>query len=837
MTAERKEELDGAVLTAWRVAQSLTQAHQDMMDILLEFLGPARSAIKRQPKAWFDAHVRRAKRMYRDAYRAYRSDKTLDNAKIMHEAHRAYRKALRRSKRRADDNIGQKVEAGMMSVRALVRPNKGPRHQADVVPNPEVVRPFWEAEFSDRDPLDPEMINEETNPEAVVSFTLEDLRQAISKTKLKKAPGRDDIRAIVLRDLSDEAMTELARLLTIEANGDGALSEWMTTGDGKLVYKTKGSRKDPGSYRVVVLQSIFSKVYEKMLELRGRAFIDEGKMDIAVEQGGFMPSRATYDSVFILDSLRAAQRTARRPLYAAFLDLRKAFDSVNHRLLLRLMKEKGAPEDWVRQVAKMLTNRKLHLLQEILAVEKGTAQGSPISPLLFDLFINPLITRLRECKGVLFADAEREGLFIRSLFFADDVCLLAESQDDLRNMLVICQKWAEDFGMTFNAAKCEVMQLSGQAPEQQPVFMIGDKPIKWVVEFRYLGVPIFQGRKRTVPVPTSKMWKCYHRVKRALDPKLSLPLREQLLLVQSDILGVALYPTAVRDMDYNSIDKFVNRILCRLTASSQRWTSATFLRTELGVPSSRFLAHRRELAYLWHLVHRSWFRNFLPHLRGTKPYARLINLAAQYNINTSSVHDLSKESWKNLVKKAVMSKAEEFTSQKAQKKNLPKAEQSMQCRPYVKLGGRLARFGIRYRWNILRSRHPSLGRSFRSDVAPTQQGICECCGGTHRSSVPTPQEMMLCERMTPNSLRDYRKEVITAVAGEAKGQDLNSVLSSLSWKGQSQAVTRQLLALVRSLIQIDDNRRKAGEKRLRAFFIKVIEKSRRNRMMSVREES
>jgi hypothetical protein len=97
--------------------------------------------------------------------------------------------------------------------------------------------------------------------------------------------------------------------------------------------------------------------------------------------------------------------------------------------------------------------------------------------------------------------------------------------------------------------------------------------------------------------------------------------------------------------------------------------------------------------------------------------------------------------------------------------------------------------------------------------------------------------MMVCERMTPSSLRDSRKEVITAVAGEAKGQDLNSVLSSLSWKGQSQAVTRQLLTFVRSLIQIDDNRRKAGEKRLRAFFIKVIEKSRRNRMLSVREES
>ena len=89
----------------------------------------------------------------------------------------------------------------------------------------------------------------------------------------------------------------------------------------------------------------------------------------------------------------------------------------------------------------------------------------------------------------------------------------------------------------------------------------------------------------------------YHRVKPALSPHLPLPLRNQLLLIQSDILSIALYPTAVKDLDYKSLDVFVNRLLNRITGCSQRFTSATFLRAELGVPSSKYLADMRALCY------------------------------------------------------------------------------------------------------------------------------------------------------------------------------------------------------------------------------------------------
>ena len=171
------------------------------------------------------------------------------------------------------------------------------------------------------------------------------------------------------------------------------------------------------------MNSFFAKLYEKMLEIRGQTMVEDDVLKISVEQGGFMPRRSTLDSIFILESLRDSKIKHHKTLYAVFLDLRKAFDTVSHKKFLLLMRARGAPEAWVMQLGKMLAGRRMKLFDALINLEVGTAQGSPISPLLFILFMNPLIERLRACRGVQFA----AQAFIRCLLFADDVCLTVES--------------------------------------------------------------------------------------------------------------------------------------------------------------------------------------------------------------------------------------------------------------------------------------------------------------------------------------------------------------------------------------------------------------------------
>ena len=80
----------------------------------------------------------------------------------------------------------------------------------------------------------------------------------------------------------------------------------------------------------------------------------------------------------------------------AFMDLKKAFDSVNHRKLLQVLKDQGAPDCFLNMLAPLLDCRHMDLCGEKVPFMKGTPQGSPISQLLFLFYINPLLKRLRE---------------------------------------------------------------------------------------------------------------------------------------------------------------------------------------------------------------------------------------------------------------------------------------------------------------------------------------------------------------------------------------------------------------------------------------------------------
>ena len=227
---------------------------------------------------------------------------------------------------------------------------------------------------------------------------------------------------------------------------------------------------------IVILAPVLAKVYEKLMEMKGRSIVVNGQLQVALEQGGFMANRSTFDSVFLVECVRDAQIAASRPLYAAFLDMKKAFDSVNHKKLLRVRQEQpGVDGRWIRALHNILANRQMKLSDVYVSMLQGTAQGSPISPLLFIAFINPLIERLRACTGVRLTDDR----IIRGLFFADDICLLAESIKDMRRMLAICEEWAQEFGMTFNAGKSEMMQLAGRINQQRPEVLFAGGVLKW----------------------------------------------------------------------------------------------------------------------------------------------------------------------------------------------------------------------------------------------------------------------------------------------------------------------------------------------------------------------
>jgi hypothetical protein len=102
------------------------------------------------------------------------------------------------------------------------------------------------------------------------------------------------------------------------------LPDWTKRGTARWLYKGKGGKDNPDNYRLTVLQPTLVKVLELTVDLRLRELTGTQYTSVSVERGGFATHRSTYDSVFLLQSLQDGAKQHKEPLYAAFLDAKKA---------------------------------------------------------------------------------------------------------------------------------------------------------------------------------------------------------------------------------------------------------------------------------------------------------------------------------------------------------------------------------------------------------------------------------------------------------------------------------------------------------------------------------
>ena len=107
-----------------------------------------------------------------------------------------------------------------------------------------------------------------------------------------------------------------------------------------FLYKGKGDRMDPDNYRGISLLSVCAKVYTQILLQRLRPILDPS---LAESQCGFRKGRGCPDLHFSLRRLTELAHAHRAPLWVAFVDFRKAFDSVNREALWAILASRGVP--------------------------------------------------------------------------------------------------------------------------------------------------------------------------------------------------------------------------------------------------------------------------------------------------------------------------------------------------------------------------------------------------------------------------------------------------------------------------------------------------------------
>jgi hypothetical protein len=157
----------------------------------------------------------------------------------------------------------------------------------------------------------------------------------------------------------------------------------------------KGSKAKVENYRPIANLCATSKIFEKLMLGRILETSDADKL-FTKHQHGFRKRRSTITAIAELQNIIATHMDLNEYVAVASLDLSAAFDVVNVDLLLKRLENMGIPEDLTQILASWLKDRAAYVevdgeLSEYFSVPDGTVQGSVLGPVLFNLFLRPLL--------------------------------------------------------------------------------------------------------------------------------------------------------------------------------------------------------------------------------------------------------------------------------------------------------------------------------------------------------------------------------------------------------------------------------------------------------------
>ena len=280
----------------------------------------------------------------------------------------------------------------------------------------------------------------------------EEIVKIISKFNQNKSPGHDGIGNLIVKNVAHIVSRSLADIFNLSLS-TGSVPERLKIAKVIPIYK-KENAEIFSNYRPVSVLPCFSKILERLVFNRCMDYIDKNNL-LNEKQFGFRPNHSTYMAIIELVDKIANAVERNETTVGIFLDLSKAFDTINHDILLNKLKHygfRGIALDWFKSY---LSNRKQFVRYQMndpnhKIINCGEPQGSILGPLLLLLYINNIVNTTSLLELILFADDTT------LLFSHQDIV----SQNDIINneLQEICN-WFQANKLSVNASKTNYMVL------------------------------------------------------------------------------------------------------------------------------------------------------------------------------------------------------------------------------------------------------------------------------------------------------------------------------------------------------------------------------------------
>jgi len=218
-------------------------------------------------------------------------------------------------------------------------------------------------------------------------------------------------------------------------------------------------------------------------------------------QVGFKKKLSCSHVIFVLTQVVDYFISQGSNVYLASLDATKAFDRIHHIKLFNILLELNFPGgivnllfNWYCKTYTMV--RWNNNLSRVIHVCSSIRQGGILSPFLFNIYFNSIITALKASD----LGCHIDGMFVGWIAYADDVILLSASVVHLNMMLDICQSQGNMLDVKFNPSKSCLFTVGKDYKDQLASLHFGDGNVSWSDSMRYLEIHFMSNKRLKVDI-------------------------------------------------------------------------------------------------------------------------------------------------------------------------------------------------------------------------------------------------------------------------------------------------------------------------------------------------
>ncbi len=232
----------------------------------------------------------------------------------------------------------------------------------------------------------------------------------------------------------------------------------------------------PEEFRPIVIMSSIIKLLEaRTLESLQRYQVSK----MHRSQVGFVPTLDIYVNIHRAIKRLQSKILSKKPVFCLFLDFKSAYNTVPHDRLFQKL-SCICPNEEVQLLKAIYSRLSIRLGKEVISCNTGVAQGSMISPALFDIYAEDLLVKL-----------EAEGWCIEDLLaYADDHLIICDSLDELRKAIKVVQEWCKEAKIKLNPNKSGILEVTHRRGRKLLEIGSSIEEIPVVESYRYLGLVV-----------------------------------------------------------------------------------------------------------------------------------------------------------------------------------------------------------------------------------------------------------------------------------------------------------------------------------------------------------